>query len=262
MSSINSITSKVINELQIPKTSFAKISNIGDQLRELEQDTFEKMSENATFSKATFEKAKDIVMETITGAKPKESLVYIMDDKIIHHELGDMSSVKITDTMKELLNNPKNRIAVVHSHPGNFGASTMPVSYQDFASINSYEAARSIYAINKQGEYSLLEKVGKQRPSALKVLNYEVKNYNETNSQELYEKMLYSKFDEIKSLLPENPTEEDLYLAFRLLAEKDPQFASKLSYVEMQEALAQHNFWLKYASELGMKYDTNYSCFK
>ena len=224
MSSINSITSKVINELQIPKTSFAKISNIGAQLRELEQDTFEKMSENATFSKATFEKAKDIVMETITGAKPKESLVY--------------------------------------SHPGNFGASTMPVSYQDFASINSYEAARSIYAINKQGEYSLLEKVGKQRPSALKVLNYEVKNYNETNSQELYEKMLYSKFDEIKSLLPENPTEEDLYFAFRLLAEKDPQFASKLSYVEMQEALAQHNFWLKYASELGMKYDTNYSCFK
>ena len=97
MSSINSITSKVINELQIPKTSFAKISNIGAQLRELEQDTFEKMSENATFSKATFEKAKDIVMETITGAKPKESLVYIMDDKIIHHELGDMSSVKITD---------------------------------------------------------------------------------------------------------------------------------------------------------------------
>ena len=49
MSSINSITSKVINELQIPKTSFAKISNIGAQLRELEQDTFEKMSENATF---------------------------------------------------------------------------------------------------------------------------------------------------------------------------------------------------------------------
>lgn len=263
MSSIDKVVFSKIQKIETSKFFCDKTSTLSAQLSELTKDTFEKISENAVFSKATFEKAKDIVIETIAGANPKESCVYVMDDKIIHYELGDIDSIHITDTMNALLNNPKNRIAIIHSHPQNLGPSTMPVSYQDFMAINDCEAARSIYAINKQGEYSLLEKASKQRPSFLKVLNYETKNYNEAGCTKLYEDILSDRLDEIKSLMPENSIlSEDLILVLESLAKKDSELASKLSYLAGQEALEQHKFWLKYAPELGLKYDTNYSCFK
>ncbi len=108
----------------------------------------------------------------------------------------------------------------------------------------------------------LLEKTGVQRPSLSKVLAYEAKLYNESNNQEFYKMISSNEIDKIKLLIPEHPTKEDALSVINLFAKQDSQFASKLRSIKMENAMLQHNFWLKYTTELDLKYDTNYSYLK
>ncbi len=256
MSSITSFTSSFINSTKFKGIDISKLSA---HLHSLTADTFEKSTGDAIFSRATFEKAKDMVIKTILGSNPKESCVLINDDKIIYQAVGAAHEVGFGDEkLFSLLDNPKNKIALIHSHPTMLkNGSSHPVSYGDFVNLNAHQAERSIYAINSLGEYSMLQKQGNTRPSIFKVKEYERKYENE---------LIDALTGEDKELLRKHwtapsgnhvLTQEEI----KKLEQEYEELRNKESVVCATRD-ATHNFWLKYASELGVRYDTNFSCFK
>ena len=254
-----SITSFANSFIDKSKFKGIDISKLSAQLHSLTADTFEKTSGDAIFSRATFEKAKDMVIKTILGSNPKESLVLINDDKIIYHTVGATHEVGFGDkTLFSLLDNPKNRIALVHSHPIMLkDGSSHPVSYGDFVNLNSHEAERSIYAINSLGEYSMLQKQGNARPSIFKVREYEQKYENELIDALSGEDSKLLKKHWTSPSSNHTLTQEEI----KQLEKEYEELRNKESVVRATRD-ATHNFWLKYAPELGVKYDTNFSCFR
>ena len=224
-------------------------------MRQLESDTFEKTTGDAVFFAKTFEKAKNIVIKSIMGNQPKESCVYVMDNQIIHYELGGAHNVELSKTMRELLDNPKNRIAVIHSHPSQLkDGYSAPISYGDFINLNSHEGERSIYAINSLGEYSVLKKIGNARPSIFKVhdfkqlcINAELSGLQEQDIKLIKKHPLFSGKE-----ITEEERKEIEKKAEELFKGEDYIIASRLAI---------HNFWRENASKLNVQYETNFSCF-
>lgn len=260
MVSIEKTVNTAFKPLVTPKKfnfDFGELSKVAARLNTLDADKFEKTSGDAIFSQATFKKAKDMVVETILGNEPKESLVFVKDDKIMHHVIGETHKIEVDDVSRALLDDANNKIAVIHSHPiVMIDGSAHPVSYSDFSVINDRPGARSIYAINSLGEYSMLQKQGNARPSVLKVIEYE-----EKYEQELVEALTGEDKEFMKKCLFGPQEGVELTQEEKEQLEKEfEEFRNKESVVQATRKCL-HNFWLKYASELGLRYETNYSCF-
>ena len=196
----------------------------------IQQDIFQK-SYTGIFSSSTFEKAKEIVMRSILLDNPKESLVLVMNDKIIYQKLGEKHSVHIPKFVNQTLDNPSNKIAIIHSHPDNLNGMTSSLSFIDFKLLAFSDGVESIYAINSKGEYAMLKKNSDFRSKGSKYLKYE----------KIY-----------KSYIKKSETEQENALK-----------NASLEYGKANNAIlsSEHKFWKKYAKKLGVKYKTNFSYF-
>jgi len=219
-------------------------------------DIFEKTCKDAVFSQKTFDEAKNIVMQSILSPSPKESAVYIKDDAIIYLTTGDLDGVHIDDNMNKMLSSLRNRIALVHSHPTKVFGGAMPVSLADFMVLNSCPALRSVYAINADGEYSLLKKAGNRRPGFLKIITLEDLYWDEF--RDYAQKLscpVAQEFVETRSVLNKigksDAEKEALYEKFNLIVDDMADKGYGADFV--------HQFWQKHSMELGVQYETNFN---
>lgn len=221
------------------------------KLPELKSDTFERTTESPLFSNETFNTAIETVKKTALGNEPKESLTLIVNDSVFGHEIGDIHSVQLSEEMENIANS-LDGIVAVHSHTASTDSGLAnPVSLEDFVKLVGHSGLERVYSINPSGEYSVLKKVNVDYPI----------------TPDIYNDCLDKLDDEVINVL----NEDDKAYYLKLLEEKNMPWANtgevvqKLRDFRESDAFRQatlfgtHNFWVKYASNLGLDYETNYS---
>lgn len=240
----------------IQKTRFKNYSKAPSNLA-FKGDTFEK-STKCDMSKETFEKAKNLVMETILCDDPKESAVLVQDDKIMFHVTGNTRSIFLDPSTQHLIYNPDNNIIFIHSHPKRDNGG-MPVSIDDCVSLLWQGGVKSVYAINHKGEYSMLAKTLKKLDA--NALQQFDKNYE-------YETCLIDSFeDETERKDYENFLKRYKNAANKIYEEGDNIDKVLLDYRNYMQKIAEaqktpqilHQFWQENAPKIDLVYETNYS---
>lgn len=247
------------------KKTFNSCSFTG--IQKLQCDIFSKRTDKTTGSfkesitnTEVFQKAKNYVMRSILSDAPKESMVVIQNGKIISSCEGTFASVDFADDVCELINKKGQNFIIVHSHPKSKHQMTTPVSFGDYETLVSYQGIDSVYAINSNGEYSGLIKL----PERMKEFS---DSATVANKVEEYENKYWQEF---LGILDDETKEEYLHLRKRMqnpssimeCIETFKDFDAFIKRIqEENKGVIQfvHNFWQKYASELGLKYETNYS---
>lgn len=207
-----------------------------------------------------FQKAKNYVMQSILSDTPKESMVVIQNGKIISSCEGTLNDVDFADNVSELINKKGQNLAIVHSHPKSKHQMTTPISFGDYETLVSYQGIDSIYAINNNGEYSglikLPEKIQEFSDSAIitdKVKEYENKYWQEF--QEILDAETRKEYQHLRKRMQNPSSIMDCIEAFNDFN----AFIMRIKEENKSVIQFVHNFWQKYASELGLKYETNYS---
>ena len=223
-------------------------------------DVFEKSDNGIMLSDKTFQKAKDIVILSILEENPTESMVFVMNDKLVYQAKGESTYVKPSKYALNLLDNPQNSIAIIHSHPNlsNVGNYAPSLSFNDFNILVLSKGAKSIYAINSDGEYAMLEKSGKNKISQAKISRFE----------KFYDNELKKKNAQISKLKEEvshgmDRIDERISNGGKIenIDEIMQEMSRKMDYVNRVSISREHNFWINYASLFNLKYDTDFSYF-
>lgn len=215
--------------------------------------------------------AKNRAVEALKTDKPYEHLILI--DKKTNKVIGEYkgTSQEVNEGVLGMLKS-NSRVSQVHGHPTMFLKDgkpvTSPVSWPDFVAVN--HKGEEIFAYNIRGEYSVIRK----QPGYIKLPDDKIQYY-----EQKYMQLLNKKFVETrKSLFPKEfegiKTLEDfekkcLELSKTLKDKKrrneiDKQLQKLLT--EFNESFdvieAVHEFWKKYADEMGLIYKTNFSYLK
>ncbi len=228
------------------------------------KDIFEK-SCDVIFSKETFEKAKNIVAKTVRGNDPKESVAIIMNNKIIYQGLGGETSVNVPKEIQKFLYDPKNKIAILHSHPAIQKHFTQSFSFKDYYSLITSQGVKKMYVVNSNGEYALFEKINNQRPENKTISKYK-KLYYDSMQEAVDLANEYLKFmEKIHAELKagsEKLNNSDIKYSkeqleyFTKLGEKYHELSDLRAKVVVK---ASHDFWDKHAKDLNVKYRANFS---
>ncbi len=223
-------------------------------------DLFEKSKNGKTFSDETFQKAKNIVMQSILEENPKESMVFILNDRIVYQEIGEKSYVTPSKCALSLIDNPENQVVMIHSHPNlpEFGNYAPSLSFDDFNFLILSKGAKSIYAINSKGEFAALEKMGDTKVSQKRISKFEKMYKDELKQKSMLfirqNEEIYRLADEINEKLARGEKIENLDKLIRDIQEKT-------DYTNRMVISKEHNFWQNHSHLFNLKYDTNFSYF-
>ena len=223
-------------------------------------DTFEKTDSSVIFTDKTFQKAKDIVIQSILDENPKESMVFIMNDKLVYQAIGENTYVAPSKYALNLLDNPKNSIAILHSHPdlAEFGNYAPSLSFNDFNILILSKGAKNIYAINSKGEYAMLEKTDDTKVSKKRIERFEKLYNEELKKGNILFDSLQQEITDGMSIISENLFKGE---NIENLDEITQQINRKIEYANRVSVSREHNFWLNYAHMFDLKYDTDFSYF-
>ncbi len=252
--------------IKIPKINWPKpqLLHQSKTLDSIADDTFQRTLQipesiiKDRIDEKTFNNARNFVMKSINGANPKEGIVIINNGKIVASKVCSAHFGSISgDKILRLAKNPKNNISVIHSHPKTSYGNTMPISYGDFETLNKYPGLKTMYAIDANGNYSLLRKTRKEKISDSAVKNMLKNQYlsgyvnwmnkiDDPDCENLVDLYKYLKFEF-------NGTEKqklELLDEFSKLQESIDDAGYAAGYID--------SFWKKYADKLGVFYETNF----
>lgn len=143
----------------------ARISFIGSNkcvksTIQCEKDSFEKIDFiTPSISKQTFEKARNIVMQSLFDDEPKESIVLIKNNEILFFATGDEFGVDMPDEiMDDILDSGDGGVIILHSHTPEKTGLTSPLSIADIENLIADDRISSVCAVNNKGEFSIIEK--------------------------------------------------------------------------------------------------------
>ena len=221
------------------------------KLPELKADTFERTSDKPLYSESTFNTAAENVIESARWDEPKESLTLIVDDNIIGSTVGGVHSVEPTEEMKKILDNSDYQAVAVHSHtPSTSKGYANPISLEDLLMLANHSGLSQVFAINPDGEYSMLKKIAPVEPITFEVYNDCLKKLDNEMVNELPND-LKQRYINLKN---------ELYMPGSMTG----RIWTELREIENSDAykeatvIGTHRFWEKYASSLGLEYKTNY----
>ena len=199
--------------------------------------------------------ARGRCIEPLKGKKPYEHLVII--DPKTKRVLGEYkgNSECISEGLAGLVT-PKEAI-IVHGHPTqiikNGQKLAMPVSLNDAFSLGAKgRKGKVVYAFDEQGYFSLLRK----KPDFKPLTPEQIKHY-----EKLYDSFIGRRF--VKRIRKEKNVWEILKIAFSFLTKKGRQkILDKINTPTEELRRDIHDFWKKYANEMGFVYRTNFSYLK
>jgi hypothetical protein len=237
--SINTVTIAIsLKKAQPIILDYAKILPANKQILKEELSHLDPLTFKSIFIKkfekafGSFEEAyqyaKTTAIRALNSDNPYEHMIVINSKgQVLKEIIGDKKEVRITKYLK--LFDLAEDTFLIHGHP-----SSTPISIQDFNVLN-FIASKEIIAFNKKGEHSLLRKT-----------NHYV--------QLTKEQLLDYNFKYLKEVLGitktklKNKRKSTLDIEKILSLQHTPKGIKRI-----------HEFWKKYAKELNLEYETNYS---
>ncbi len=233
--------------------------------------------ESFTSLKDMLRYAKERIVAALKSISPHEYSVGgdMKTKRIIAEHRGNSKSVR-----SGYYDNIKCDISM-HGHPTRVVLDgkkvTTPISLQDAFSLSFLPSHKQEIAFNELGEYSLLKKKPRFVPLTPEREKYYKKLYTEHLGQaKASSSMPKEIMDILRQYMPEEfsnvSTAAEVYQKCKTINIKEKIPKEKLEEicriienhepeVDIRKIRAIHEFWKKYADEMGFIYRTNYSCF-